>query len=67
MAEHTIFPSLLEDRGDDEANPTPSREQTPEEAFDMGRCPWCEDYQGDNSKQHAAKAHSEQYREWRED
>lgn len=52
---------------DDEEEPAIKRGEleTYEEVFDRGDCPWCEDYDGENPKQHASAAHPERYRAWK--
>ena len=46
------------------------RESEPEtvgEAIDDGRCPWCEEYDGDHVGRHASSAHPDAWAEYKDE
>ena len=51
--------------GDD--SPSEDEPESVAEAIDDGRCPWCDDYEGDAVGQHAASAHSDEWDEYKEE
>jgi hypothetical protein len=62
MAEYTLTPTQSEQiqtTGDTQAT-------GPATAIERGKCPWCDDYDGDHVGQHASSAHPEAWREYRD-
>lgn len=66
MAEHTLFPSILPADDSNSDDPIDADDvQTVAEIFDAGDCPWCDEFDGQAPKQHAARSHADRYQDWK--
>ena len=51
---------------DEEDTPEPIT-HTLEETIDAGKCPWCDEYEGDAVGQHASSAHPDEWNDYKEE